>query len=435
MASSLLWQSPDRSVTLIDVPRSISAAQGDGTISSSCHILSTNPLQSPFASNEPKSASAKAKLQTTVEEDELHSRYQHLLQHALSEVNNNYTGDSCLPRRFVEQSSSPTKKRRLDDSEGVLQSTDRTALPDHLLSDIARRSTGDPEAYEISMLSNADAESGTKHKSISSGLNEGVSFCNPHLNTARLRIKPRDNTEGFSFRIPPKASFYLGECTNPKPFRDAVRKQADQTGTRNTFDFILLDPPWPNRSIKRTHKTPGSTYATLPSVEDIGDMILNTHLDILMADECLVAVWFTNKPSIRDLVLGENGIFECWGIELVEEWLWLKTTVHGEPVTQLDGMWRKPYEMLLVGRRKNNNNVPKGESSLQDIKRRVVIGVPDLHSRKPCLKTLIEPMLPNPADYRALEVFARHLVAGWWSWGDECIKFNWEGYWRQDGES
>ena len=434
MASPILWQNSDRSVTLIDIPRSISAAQGDDTLYSSRHLLSTHPLQSPFQSNEPKSTSARAKLEANTIRDELHSQYQHLLQRAIEEVNTNHTGDWCLPRPYVEQSSLPAKKRRLDDADAATQPTNNTALPDYFLSSIAGGSTSDAETYDISLPANVDPESDKDDMSASNEPNERLSLSNPHLQTARLRIKPLNNTDGFSFHIPPKAAFYLGDCSKSKPFRDTVRKQANQTNTQNNFDFILLDPPWPNRSVKRTHKTAGSTYVTSPSVEDIRDLILNTHLDILMSDECLVAVWITNKPSIRDLVVGENGIFECWSIDLVEEWIWLKTTVHGEPVTQLDGVWRKPYEVLLLGRRRGKTSASESQSPLQGIKRRVLIGVPDLHSRKPCLKTLIEPMMRNPADYRALEVFARHLVAGWWSWGDECIKFNWEGYWCNDSD-
>ncbi|KAK3076285.1 hypothetical protein LTS18_013420, partial [Coniosporium uncinatum] len=35
---------------------------------------------------------------------------------------------------------------------------------------------------------------------------------------------------------------------------------------------------------------------------------------------------------------------------------------------------------------------------------------------------------------RGLEVFARHLVEGWWSWGDEVLKFSWDGCWRKGCE-
>lgn len=152
-----------------------------------------------------------------------------------------------------------------------------------------------------------------------------------------------------------------------------------------------------------------------------------------------MGVWITNKPAVRELVLGEDGLFAHWGVEIAEEWIWLKTTIYGEPVTPLDALWRKPYEVLLLGRKRRKviaegtDPVPGFGKEGARPKRRVIIAVPDLHSRKPCLKELIEPLMPDPSNYRALEVFARHLVAGWWSWGDECIKFNWEACWREEG--
>jgi N6-adenosine-specific RNA methylase IME4 len=45
------------------------------------------------------------------------------------------------------------------------------------------------------------------------------------------------------------------------------------------------------------------------------------------------------------------------------------------------------------------------------------------------LKELIGPMMPDPKNYRALEVFARNMTSGWSAWGDEAMKFNWDGNW------
>lgn len=115
---------------------------------------------------------------------------------------------------------------------------------------------------------------------------------------------------------------------------------------------------------------------------------------------------------------------------LEEEWIWIKTTVHGEPATELDSLWRKPYEVLLLGRAPADA-LGVAEHA-ENPKRRVIAAVPDLHSRKPCLKGFVEEYVPDPHNYRALEVFARYLVAGWWSWGDEVFKYNWEGYWRSE---
>jgi len=136
--------------------------------------------------------------------------------------------------------------------------------------------------------------------------------------------------------------------------------------------------------------------------------ILREHLK----KDGLVAVWITNKASVRSRTIT---LLRQSGLTLFEEWVWLKTTVQGEPESALSGLWRKPYEVLLFFRRHRAHDkvIPK---------RRIIVGVPDLHSRKPCLKELIEAVF-GLVDYQALEVFARHLVTGWWSWGDEVLKF------------
>jgi N6-adenosine-specific RNA methylase IME4 len=182
------------------------------------------------------------------------------------------------------------------------------------------------------------------------------------------------------------------------------------------FDLILLDPPWPNRSARNakvynTSERQGELhpyYQTLP--------IVSRHL----SRSGVVGVWITNKRSIREAVL--RSLREM-GLDVNEEWIWLKTTCHGEPVTALDGLWRKPYEVLLLFCRKVA--VHGGQTDLPqylEVKRRVIIAVPDIHSRKPCLKELLKPLMPET--YRALEIFARNLSTEWWSWGDEVLKFN-----------
>lgn len=144
----------------------------------------------------------------------------------------------------------------------------------------------------------------------------------------------------------------------------------------------------------------------------------------------------------------------------------------GEPVYAIDGLWRKPYEVLLLGQKMDDDNTHRSDDRGDDhhhhhppnpqpepqtkaeadrngvstttsnnnekesrppIKRRLIVAVPDVHSRKPCLQELVEPLIRDRIgdgrEYRALEVFARHLTAGWWALGDEVLKFNWEGHW------
>lgn len=181
------------------------------------------------------------------------------------------------------------------------------------------------------------------------------------------------------------------------------------------FDFTLLDPPWENRSVRRSAK-----YQTMNSSDPM--TVLRGMLGQHIAPGGLVACWVTNKANTRDTALAA---FEYWGVQLIEIWAWLKTTIHGKPVTEIEGLWRKPYELLLVGKRSD-----KEAGHLNDTaKARVLVAVPDFHSRKPSLKELFEPMLP--VHYRALEIFARNLTAGWWAWGDEVLMYNWEGHWSQ----
>ena len=62
---------------------------------------------------------------------------------------------------------------------------------------------------------------------------------------------------------------------------------------------------------------------------------------------------------------------------------------------------------------------------------RFLVSVPGYHSQKPCLKEFIEPLLVDHTHYQALEIFARNLTAGWCSWGNEVLKYNWEARWTK----
>ena len=80
-----------------------------------------------------------------------------------------------------------------------------------------------------------------------------------------------------------------------------------------------------------------------------------------------------------------------------------------------------------MGRRGAKIGEERGE-----VKRRVIVGVPDLHSRKPNLKVLFEHLLgKREREFEALEIFARNPTAGWWSWGNEVLKFLMEEYWTE----
>ncbi|TKA33654.1 hypothetical protein B0A50_00490 [Salinomyces thailandicus] len=433
MTSPVLWQNADQTVALIDIPRSIEAAQG--TLQQPCHdnLLSIRPLESPFPANEPKSEKARAKVAGNTTDQQLHEQYADILEHALAEVRYARCGEWCLPRPFVQESMGKPRKRKVNDLAKVNDAGVQSTAPGELTM-TALRSLVDPDLQGFlgyRQPSNGNEDVPTERNGVQS-VRTQQSHNPSHHAIARLEVNLPAQDCSYHFRLPPLSSYFLADCSESASFRAAVRSQAQDTGSKQSFNLIVIDPPWPNRSVKRTHKTPGSSYATISTVADVKRLVLGMDLDMLMAEKCLVAIWITNSPAVRDLVLGDNGIFECWGIELTEEWLWLKTTSHGQPVSNIGSLWRKPYEVLLLGRKRKT--CASADSAKRESRRRVLIGVPDLHSRKPCLKELISPLMENASQYRALEVFARHLVAGWWSWGDECLKFNWEGSWRSQAD-
>lgn len=39
------------------------------------------------------------------------------------------------------------------------------------------------------------------------------------------------------------------------------------------------------------------------------------------------------------------------GFRVWEEWVWIKPTTDGQPISTLDGLWRRPHEILIIGRK------------------------------------------------------------------------------------
>ncbi|GAB1195245.1 hypothetical protein APSETT444_004500 [Aspergillus pseudonomiae] len=225
------------------------------------------------------------------------------------------------------------------------------------------------------------------------------------------------------------------------------------------FDLILLDPPWVNRSVRRS-----GHYHTQHYLE--GDLLTQRIRDILkvhlqdshrifrydtsndrtsmpkpteqQTQSCIAAIWITNSAKARKIAFDA---IQGAGLSVCEEWIWIKTTTKGDPITPLDGLWRKPYEVLIIGMRRHLQQQANSPGKRGDgvITRRFIAGVPDVHSRKPNLKEVFEkvffadaspsPMSEDRTAYSALEVFARNLTAGWWACGDEALKFNSKEWW------
>ncbi|CAK7241001.1 MAG: hypothetical protein STHCBS139747_002458 [Sporothrix thermara] len=251
-----------------------------------------------------------------------------------------------------------------------------------------------------------------------------------------------------SLFIPPEARYLNGTIAD---CRNAFVADAPH------FDLIVLDPPWPNRSARRRRQgrkrkssvlddrpSADRGYDTASDMDALRETLEQIPLGSKLADGAIVAVWVTNKPSCEALLTDPRcGVFRAWGVELAATWTWLKVTAKGQPIVSVESHWRRPWERLLLARRPGANKDGNKAGAKALPAHRVIVGVPDVHSRKPHLRPLLAPFLAPAVSsseshtsverpIRGLEVFARNLTAGWWSWGNEVLLFQHPSWWSVD---
>jgi N6-adenosine-specific RNA methylase IME4 len=418
---------------LIDIPTSIAVAQGN----IGAFLRSTAPLKEPFPmTHEPKSKKAKEKLASQASTP-LHDEYRVAVETALSQIRSHVSAlPWCLPRKLMLEAPMRNKSDMdIDDAEMDLDarlrewSANKGDEEEPFDFERMMASISDPNATLDQEVPHAWMMSYKPIHEVGDERQEPweSSFYNSNDHAVELAIF-RTRTAGTAdagsrccFRIPPRASLFLSDSTHSDAFRASFRELTEEYVLPRHFDFILLDPPWPSGSAKRK-----GNYEQVGGMPYMRKLLSSMDIDNYVEHNGLVGIWITNKESLREHVLGLGGLFEQWNVGLIEEWIWIKTTIKGEPMLSLDSEWRKPYEVLLLGRA-----APNAWTTMQhapSIKRRVIAAVPDVHSRKPCLKELIEPLMPDEK-YNALEIFSRYLVSGWTSWGNEVLKFNWDHYW------
>ena len=419
--SSILYQNASRTVTLLDLPRSISEASG-------VHIVASAGPAQPFPSTEPK-GSKRAKMLSSIPQDEqvYHEQLAELIANAMLEVRQ-YLGQKkwCLDRAEADSPHGNRSTKGRSDAHEKEKNGAVCSLKRYWSSSSANQHRPQPDAAEGALEPEGPeprvpitpplvlSPLGSQHGS--AGALQNTVIFNPSTSVVRIHVPER------SFIVPPRCAFLSSSIQQGSHIFETSSKALGCPSAihPSLFNFILLDPPWPNRSVRNAKVYNTSEreleehpfYQTLPII------------DRYLSPAGITAVWITNKRAIRQAVLRS---LRKMGLGLYEEWIWLKVTSYGEPVTDLDGLWRKPYEVLLLFRQQVA--VYGGQSYLPEypeVKRRVVIAVPDIHSKKPCLKELLKPPLV-PEEYTALEIFARNLTAGWWSWGNEVLKFNEEG--------
>lgn len=285
------------------------------------------------------------------------------------------------------------------------------------------------------------------------------------------------------FHIPPFASFMQTRLWPGMSLPLPLPASQPAPHASRRFDFVLADPPWRNRSVRRSgwYEEEGKRGRVSGGDmgKDLGHLlakVLTHHLvqcpeDIKSTASAssfsssttmgVAAIWITNSAHARTTAL--HALAAAGLDDVFEEWIWTKVTVHGELVVPVTSSWRKPYEILLLARRgtrsSRSNHAGENKASgsadsggarmrsgidgddghdnrerlqSQSPKRRVIFAVPDAHSRKPGLRELVGRFVfgwqhgreEQGQNYTALELYARGLTAGWCAVGDEVLAFN-----------
>ncbi|XWS24326.1 hypothetical protein CRYUN_Cryun28dG0091800 [Craigia yunnanensis] len=129
-------------------------------------------------------------------------------------------------------------------------------------------------------------------------------------------------------------------------------------------------------------------------------------------DGALVALWVTNREKLRNLV--EKELFPAWGVK-----------GDGSLISDLDLFHHRPYECLILGychgKVMNDSEHLSEFRAVKDI--HIVISIPGGCSRKAPIGGLLLEYVPGVKPARCIELFAREMVAGWVSWGNEPLHF------------
>ncbi|KAH8696093.1 MT-A70-domain-containing protein, partial [Talaromyces proteolyticus] len=417
----IIYQNPQETIFIVDIPTSIQLAQTlpNNFAKKQSKLLYSTALKSPYPSSpEPKTDAARARVLERIPDSEKSflektdyfvkfSFWALQGQRGLSDI-------WCYPRVILQ--------------DGASERDDRVG-PDESVDIHKKKRKFKIEGQDLSVDNNCGPPIILSASSINefSGYSDlrGAEVRNPSLEPVVIQVKDTKDSNPdeavTKYTIPPKSSFVLNTLSAPSITKSLNIHIIPNISKMLKFNIILLDPPWPNRSVRRSSQYHTHRYLEMDTLVSIMIEIIRAHLT--SEEKAFVAIWTTNNAKSRQSVYEA---FELADLEVSEEWIWLKVTEHGEPVVPLNGLWRKPYEVLLIGTRKVKDTVGNGE-----ILKRLIIAVPDIHSRKPNLKELFESLYFGTNEYMALEVFARNLTSGWYSCGNDVLRFN-AGQWWLD---
>jgi N6-adenosine-specific RNA methylase IME4 len=156
----------------------------------------------------------------------------------------------------------------------------------------------------------------------------------------------------------------------------------------NRMGCIVIDPPWPILG------------STLPYQAIEMDELRDLPIPELAAERCHLHLW--TLPNHYHFAAYE--VMRNWGFRVVSEFVWCKTQL-GK-----GHYWRMSHEILLTAVRREDDR-------FDDLSLRSWIVAPrGRHSEKPAaIREFLERASPGPR----LELYARKLVPGWFTWGHE----------------
>uniref|UniRef100_A0A914Y0R6 Methyltransferase-like protein 4 n=1 Tax=Panagrolaimus superbus TaxID=310955 RepID=A0A914Y0R6_9BILA len=210
----------------------------------------------------------------------------------------------------------------------------------------------------------------------------------------------RINVDNEEFVIPAEAEFCPGPVESIKHLDYDDKK----------FDCIIMDPPWPNKSVKRL-----KTYNTF-QIDDLFDLPIET---LCQSTETPVIIWLTNNLTVHSSI---DQILETWGLQKYAVCHWLKITKTGEPIFPFGSNHKVPFESFIIA-------FPISEKIEEEKKFMIknnfcFISTPNsCHSRKPPIIAILEQLIPKMKFDKSLELYGRYLCPRTTTIGFEVLKF------------
>lgn len=195
------------------------------------------------------------------------------------------------------------------------------------------------------------------------------------------------NIDDHDYIIPPNCTFFNNDIRNINDFMNISAK---------TYDFIVIDPPWWNKSLRRIKVTSQMSGYSMMTNDEICEIPIEHLINI----NSIVIIWCTNAESHKNAT--KEVLIPKWNLKLLKAITWLKITKTGSPVTDFRGEGcKQPFEKIFIACHKD-----KVSDDFEELlKLELIVSVPSLiHSHKP-------PLLGKILFYYILFLFIHNITA------------------------